>query len=114
MAPSAKVLGPISEDGSIADIADRARQLLLCCQKIRSEEVQKIATAQLVRFNLWAANIGVFAPRHASLDYRLRTAPTVKTAVEGNLEILCVHLVSSEKPIFPSQFFRKLIFHCSS
>lgn len=86
------------EEGSIADTAERALQLLLCCRDITSEEPQKLALTQLARFNLWASNIGVFASRHASLDYRLRTALSVRAAIEGNLEIVCKHLLTSKLP----------------
>jgi hypothetical protein len=81
---------------SILDTAKRARDLLLCCQKIEQDEPRRIARAQLIRFDLWASNIGVFASRHASLDYRLRTSASAKAAVDGNLEILCKQLLSSE------------------
>ncbi|KAG4438024.1 hypothetical protein IFR05_006483 [Cadophora sp. M221] len=85
---SSQLLDPIPDDGSIADTAERARQLLLSCREIGDEHSRKLAAAQLARFNLWASNIGVFANRHASLDYRLRTAPVVKATIEGNLEIV--------------------------
>ena len=87
---------PDLNDISISDTAERAHQLLLCCQEIHEEKPKRIAAAQLSRFNLWTSNIGVFSSRHASLDYRLRTAPTAKAAVDGNLEILCKHLLSGE------------------
>jgi hypothetical protein len=87
---------PSLNDNSISDTAERARHLLLCCQEIHEEEPRRIAGAQFSRFNLWTSNIGVFSSRHASLDYRLRTAPTAKAAVDGNLEILCKHLLSGE------------------
>jgi uncharacterized protein (DUF2235 family) len=45
------------------------------------------------RFNIWASNIGVFAAKHSSLDYRLRTAPSAKIAVDGNLYILCTQIL---------------------
>jgi hypothetical protein len=32
---------------------------------------------ELMRFKLWASNIGVFADVHASLDFRLREAPDI-------------------------------------
>lgn len=85
------------DDDSIANTAEKARQFLLCCQKIQHKDNHKIASTHLSRFNLWASNIGVFAERHASLDYRLRTLPTVKAAIEGNLEILCRHLLTGKK-----------------
>jgi hypothetical protein len=81
---------------SISDAAERSRLLLLCCQENFAEEPKRIAGAQLGRFNLWTSNIGVFSSCQASLDYRLRTAPTAKAAVDGNLEILCTQLLSGE------------------
>ncbi|KAF3910724.1 hypothetical protein ABW21_db0208841 [Orbilia brochopaga] len=91
------LVAPALGDGSIADTAERARQLLLCCREITDEEPQKLASTQLTRFNLWASNIGVFAARHASLDYRLRTALSVRAAVEGNLDMVCKHLLTTLK-----------------
>jgi hypothetical protein len=92
--PSASALNDTSY--SISDIAERSRQLLLCCRESFAEESRRIAGDQLSRFNLWASNIGVFSSPQACLDYRLRTAPIAKAAVEGNLEILCTHLLSGE------------------
>ncbi|KAJ5610789.1 hypothetical protein N7510_007508 [Penicillium lagena] len=80
---------------SIADTAERARQLLLCCQENFSDKPKRFVGAQLSRFKLWASNIGVFSARQASLDYRLRTARNAKAAVDGNLEILCIQLLSA-------------------
>lgn len=75
----------------IAPTAQTARMLLLSCQELLTEdqETHRIASAQLSRFDLWASNNGVFSTKHSSLDYRLRTAPAAKAAVDGNLEILC-------------------------
>lgn len=92
--PSQPILST-PEEGSIADTAARARQLLLCCREITTEELQKMAATQLARFNLWASNIGAFASQHASLDYRLRTVPSIGATVEGNLEMVCKHLLTS-------------------
>ncbi|KAI0193087.1 hypothetical protein F4808DRAFT_360925 [Astrocystis sublimbata] len=97
MASSSQNLEATLGDDVIADTAERARQLLLCCQEITDEIPRKLASTQLARFNLWASNIGVFAARHASLSYRLRTALSVKTAVEGNLDILCKYLLTTLK-----------------
>lgn len=38
------------------------------------------------RFNIWASNIGAFAPLHASLDYRLRDLADVKDLILDHLE----------------------------
>jgi len=112
---------------SIANTAEKAHQLLRCCQQFPHDEahdpesaeldqpnsstattesseplgrqepsvtnldILEFAKRQLSRFELWASNIGVFASRHASLDYRLRTAPIAKVVVDGNLNKLCKH-----------------------
>lgn len=43
---------------------------------------------QLARFNIWSANIGVFAEAHASLDYRVRSSIKVKTMMIRLLQSL--------------------------
>jgi hypothetical protein len=43
---------------------------------------------QVGRFSIWAANIGVFAPGRASMDYRLSEAPEIRQLVLGLLETL--------------------------
>ncbi|OJJ44497.1 hypothetical protein ASPZODRAFT_18687 [Penicilliopsis zonata CBS 506.65] len=47
---------------------------------------------QLGRFSIWASETGVFAPRRASLDHRLRYAPEIRRLVRGLLETLDDHL----------------------
>jgi hypothetical protein len=96
MASSLSRLDSNPDNEAIADTADRARQLFLCCREIPNESHRKAASVQLARFNLWASNIGVFAALHASLDFRLRTDPVVRATIEGNLEILCRHLLCGE------------------
>ncbi|CZR56493.1 uncharacterized protein PAC_06381 [Phialocephala subalpina] len=49
---------------------------------------ETLADEQKVRFNLWAANIGVFAKNRASLDYRLRHVPEVRTMALRMLGVL--------------------------
>ncbi len=83
---------------SIESALEISKQLLMCCQENFVGESKRIVGAQLSRFNLWTSNIGDFASHQASLDYRLRTAPTAKAAVDGNLEILSMHLLSGETP----------------
>ncbi|KAF4633985.1 hypothetical protein G7Y89_g4134 [Cudoniella acicularis] len=89
------VTARLGTDDETGEVSERSRQLLLCCQESFAEEPRGIAGVQLSRFNLWASNIGVFSSRQASLDYRLRTAPTAKAAVDGNLEIICTQLLSA-------------------
>ncbi|KAF2820235.1 hypothetical protein CC86DRAFT_412116 [Ophiobolus disseminans] len=85
------------DDIPIAPTAQTARLFLFSCQEllIEDRDIHRIATTQLNRFDLWASNIGIFASKHSSLDYRLRTAPTAKAAVDGNLEILCKHALGA-------------------
>ncbi|PYH93865.1 Annexin [Aspergillus ellipticus CBS 707.79] len=47
---------------------------------------------QLGRFSIWTSNIGVFATRRASLDYRLRAIPDVQRLVIALLDALNIHL----------------------
>jgi hypothetical protein len=93
----------LSQMGSICikDIADKAHQLLQLCAEFLKEEQNTgcLAAAQLSRFNLWASNIGVFSKQQSYLDYRLRTAPiTLKVAIDGSLEIICMHTYSGKSP----------------
>lgn len=48
---------------------------------------------EMGRFNLWAANIGVFASLHASLDFRLIDVPEIKTQFLRQLDILNITLL---------------------
>ncbi len=43
---------------------------------------------QLVRFKLWAANIGAFAGSHTSLDYRLRDSSDIRDIILQLLQVL--------------------------
>jgi hypothetical protein len=47
---------------------------------------------QLARFNIWAANLGVFARGHASADHRLRYGDEVRNLMLQLLEALCNNL----------------------
>jgi hypothetical protein len=51
------------------------------------------AEDQMARFNIWASNIGAFAPGHASADHRLRDSPEVHFLLMQLLEILHANLV---------------------
>ena len=95
MASSLSVANPFDKI-LIFKTAQRAQDLLLCCQHIEEEEPKRVAAIQLRRFKEWVTEAGVFSSCHASLDYRLRTAPVAKVAIDGKLEILCTHLLSGE------------------
>ncbi|ORY04781.1 hypothetical protein BCR34DRAFT_617384 [Clohesyomyces aquaticus] len=80
----------------VAATAQKASHLLQTCREaLTDHDTRRVAVAQLSRFDLWASNIGVFASRQSSLDYRLRAALAAKAAIDGNLEILCRHLLTA-------------------
>lgn len=47
---------------------------------------------ELGRFNLWAGNIGVFAPLQASLDFRLIDVPDISAQFLRQLDTLSITL----------------------
>jgi hypothetical protein len=55
-------------------------------------EVEQFLENQAGRFRILAANLGIFAGGHASLDYRLRDSPSVKNLLVGQLLGLQRHL----------------------
>ncbi|KAF3101494.1 hypothetical protein TWF103_007911 [Orbilia oligospora] len=57
--------------------------------------------AEANRFGLWAMNLGVFAPDHGSLDYRVRDAETIR----GMLETFLISLNTS---------LNRVLAYCSS
>ncbi|KAI9643120.1 hypothetical protein NHQ30_008855 [Ciborinia camelliae] len=81
----------------IKDYVQRAQQLFYCCEEISDQDIQKRASEEFLKFNLWASNLGVFAARHASLEYRLRTAPKVRMDIDWNLAIVCSRLLTTLK-----------------
>lgn len=48
------------------------------------------------RFNLWAGNIGVFAPLQASLDFRLIDVPEIRSQLLRQLDTLSISLTQRE------------------
>jgi hypothetical protein len=68
------------ENTSTATIAGRAQACTIRFNEvvIQANQTTSEFEDQLARFNIWAANIGVFAEAHASLDYRVRNNPKVK------------------------------------
>lgn len=59
---------------------------------------------ELGRFNLWAGNIGVFAPLQASLDFRLIDVPDVRTQFLRQLDTLSITLTQrAQIPFKPQQ-----------
>jgi hypothetical protein len=61
---------------SVARECSKAISSLLRHEHIRGETANRLEE-QLARFKLWASNIGVFAARRWSLDYRLRDSPDI-------------------------------------
>jgi len=50
------------------------------------------AEDQLVRFNIWTSNLGVFAEGHASVEHRLRDHSIAYKLIVQLLEALCANL----------------------
>lgn len=80
--------------GPTAILTDKARRLLLFCQNLTDDKTRRMSDIQHDRFKLWIQNNGVFQPTHNSLDYHLRTVESVRVALNGNLEILCMQILS--------------------
>jgi hypothetical protein len=56
---------------------------------LEKAELEK-AEKEAHRFDLWAANIGVFAAPKFSLDYRLRNAPDISRVVYNMIDVVKV------------------------
>ncbi|KAL7954738.1 hypothetical protein V8C34DRAFT_327953 [Trichoderma compactum] len=95
--PSSQLSTAKLDKESLADTAGRVRLLLVCCQEIADEKIQSFAAAQLLDFNKWVDNNGVFAAQHASLDYRLRTAPSFLWSFEETLHTIIECLLATLK-----------------
>lgn len=86
------------EDNSIDNvtvtqiIATAARECTSSFIRLARED--RWAEDQQGRFQIWAANIGVFARGHASLDYRLRDTPDILELIMQQVSILKGHLSS--------------------
>ncbi|QYS95392.1 hypothetical protein H0G86_002684 [Trichoderma simmonsii] len=94
---SSELSGTRRDEEPLADMAERVLVLFHCCKRIRDTKARFLAEEQLSRFKSWARNVGVFAAQHASLDYRLRTAPSSRALVEINLDTVCIHLLGTLK-----------------
>lgn len=93
---SSELFGPV-EKVSLKDTSKRVRLLLVSCQDhLPDEEPRRLAEAQLAHFNTWASTIGVFSGGHASLDYRLQTAPAFKASVAVVLYTICESLLAGK------------------
>jgi hypothetical protein len=81
---------PAMENASAATISGRAWACAIRFNAVASRTSQTASKFedQLARFNIWAANLGVFAEAHASLDYRLRDSPKVKALMMQQLQAL--------------------------
>jgi hypothetical protein len=75
------------DDDTIRKASQRCLSLFLNLKNIRiskslsgpgtNEQTYGTLQDELVRFKLWASNIGVFADVHVSLDFRLRDLPDI-------------------------------------
>lgn len=89
-----------SNDRMISEAAgeciDLFHQCLSQSQLLRHGPASALVEDQYGRFNIWISNIGVLAPAHASMDYRLRDAADIKDLVIRLLESLLSHIEQSE------------------
>jgi hypothetical protein len=83
--------GPRLFERKIFDHATAALEALQKCVESFSGESQGLFEVQLARFNLWASNIGTFAPYRTSLDCRLRDAPEITNVIVGLVDILKIY-----------------------
>jgi hypothetical protein len=81
---------------TISQCAQESLELLESWLPSFEGNIYNQAEEQLGRLYLWASNIGVFASRRASLDYRLRDAPEVANVIIGMLEVIQVHVRRGE------------------
>ncbi|KAK5000610.1 WD repeat-containing protein 88 [Elasticomyces elasticus] len=90
----------IEEQLSIFDAATVCHQRLRECLEIPSLMERAWAENRLADFNLWAAGVGAFSQRKASLDERLAFQPDA-VAVVVNLLVLLAELVERCKELGP-------------
>ncbi|MCJ1425603.1 hypothetical protein MMC29_003503 [Sticta canariensis] len=64
-----------------------------------SQDDQQWAKDQAAQFNIWAADTGVFAETHYSLDFRLEGIPETRNLVALLLHTLEVDLIHSQTPL---------------
>jgi hypothetical protein len=85
----------MSHQMSSSPIRDTAFQCAIlfdaAVQRVHGE-TQEQAKVQADRFSLWASNIGVFAARKWSLDFRLRHAPDVSDLICKLLRVLLLRI----------------------
>lgn len=100
---SSDVLQPSIAAASV-EVAQSFEQLCTVLNDTACERRAALASYavedQLARFRIWAGNIGAFhhPPSNASLDYRLREAPTIATQVHDYLDDLKDCLVTGNAP----------------
>lgn len=94
--PSSQLSTTKLEKEPLTDTAERVRLLLVCCQEITDEEIQSFAADQLLYFNKWITENGVFAAQHASLDYQLRTAPSFISIIRDDFDAIIECLLASK------------------
>jgi hypothetical protein len=86
-------------DSSVATCAKACRDYLSDPWKFRDKGGW--AEEQQARFNIWAANLGVFADSHASLGRRLRDSSNTYLLISQLLDALHSNLGYCEAPLEP-------------
>ncbi|RSM12538.1 hypothetical protein CEP52_002366 [Fusarium oligoseptatum] len=95
--PSPEPKGP-TVAASANQCLESFQQCLISASSVHPREVSMVED-QLARFSSWATGIGVFAPRPASMDHRLRYASEVQSVVTGLLESLNYRVQTCSKAL---------------
>ncbi|KAH7367165.1 hypothetical protein B0T11DRAFT_50862 [Plectosphaerella cucumerina] len=78
---------------SLSIIALQCAQLLAQAQTSQTlGPIKRTIEDTLVRFKIWAGNVGIFAPENASVDYRLRQDDEIVAVLTSILVSLKAHL----------------------
>lgn len=78
---------------SLSHLARQCAQLLAGAQANQTlSPLRRALEDTLVRFKIWAGNVGIFAPENASVDYRLRQDEEIVAVLASILSSLMAHL----------------------
>lgn len=96
---------PIDKDSAsvaLADLGSNAIDLFCKVEKALKESTDKawpvdLFVAESERFDLWAANMGLFVAGHGSLDYRVREAEGLAQTLRGFMQDL-INSLEDGKP----------------
>jgi hypothetical protein len=89
---------------SLSFIALQCAQLLAQAQTSQTlGPIKRTIEDTLVRFKIWAGNVGIFAPENASVDYRLRQDEEIVAVLTSILTSLKAHLEQAVSTTIPEE-----------